>query len=94
MGKLVVGLVVVIFGLIGWVLYCEFTEPKSGTVTDKDFMPMFVTTSCTGKMCTSTVHPECYEVKYKNNTGDTGDACVSELEYVQYRKGDHYPKER
>lgn len=79
--------------VIGMAIFAEITEPDSGTVTKKEYQRAWTTTSCTGKPvhCSTTHHPECYRVVYRNN-GDTGDNCVTPAEYDRIRVGEHYSK--
>lgn len=90
----VMGVVLVVMvGAFCVEIYDELTEPKSGTITGKSHRPAHTSTSCHGKPvhCTTTHHPECWEVRYRASNGDRGDACVPERDYDTYTIGSWYP---
>src|SRR5690606_13462710 len=84
-----------VVGLVGWTIHHEIVEPDSGTITEMEYRPAYVTTQCTtsGKTttCIPTTHPECYYVKYSPNPDEWGDACVAPTDWPRYHIGDHYP---
>lgn len=91
----VVTLLVGVVGLVGYEVWTEATEIEAGTVYEKEYLPETYTTVCTTvnkvTTCTPQHHPECYEVRYRDLDGETGDACVAPGEYEAYTEGDEFP---
>lgn len=89
---LVVVVIAVIAGGIGYGIWFEYHDPGHGTITSKRWIPPSMTNSCSGnpQTCTFQYYPECYEINYTDGKHD-GDACVSPDEYESYQVGEQYP---
>lgn len=91
-GLLLAGVLVV----AGCAIHDEATEPETGVVTAKEYHAAWTQMSCAGKplICTPIHHPECWEVRYHNESaGRGGDACVPESDYrSRYPIGAPFPE--